>query len=90
MQHQSAEIRLEINISLGGEEHPPGLQVRGPDSWANWARSRISKPEIRPSLMVATAASFSFSFSLPFDLTPSPESSPAAGSVGAVVVTPWV
>ena len=28
MQHQSAEIRLEINISLGGEEDSPGLQAR--------------------------------------------------------------
>ena len=29
MQHQSAKIRLKINISLGGEEHPPQFHARG-------------------------------------------------------------
>ena len=30
MQHQSAENIFETNTNLGGKEHPPGLQARGP------------------------------------------------------------
>ena len=37
MQHQFAEIRLKINISLGGEEHPPRFTLETRE----WAPSEL-------------------------------------------------
>jgi len=59
MQHQSAEIRLKINISLGGEEHPPGLQANVPSYGLVWMHatrfscycySVLPLPSLDPSL----------------------------------------
>jgi len=47
MQHQSAEIRLKINISLGGEEHPPRFTLE--------TRERAqSEPELESQMSLTT------------------------------------